>query len=304
MEFYQLEAFVMVAANRSFSRAAEHLYLSQPTVSAHIKTLESLLGTHLFDRGKGELMLTPAGENLYRYARDLLDLRAAALAEISNPGDEVMEALTIAASSVPCQYLLPRAVASFEKEYSNISVALRLKNSRQVCEDVFRYHYPFGVVGEQFSLPRLAFEPLLTDEMVVAIPNREEYQPLLAKEVLSLHDLFPYRILLREAGSGTRAHFEHEMQHAGYYAKDLNISVYDNQETIKQAVRQGLGLTVISRYVVEDYEEVGWIGTRTLDNLNLRRNFYLVYHEKRILTPASRALLDYIMRTFAQEGIE
>jgi DNA-binding transcriptional LysR family regulator len=301
MEFYQLEAFVMVAANRSFSRAAEHLFLSQPTVSAHIKTLEMQLNTPLFDRGKGELFLTPAGESLYRYARDLLDMRTAALAEIHSLGDMEEEALTIAASSVPCQYLLPRAVAAFENAHPTVSVSLSQENSRQVCEDVFRYHYPFGVVGEKTNLPRLSFKTLLDDELVVAIPRKAEYQALFEKNSLSVEDLVGYKVLLREPGSGTRAHFEHELQKEGHNPNELHISVFDNQETIKQAVRQGLGLTIISRLVVDDYEEFGLLFTRPMNGLNLKRDFFLVYHERRVLSPASRGLLEHLMTFFSQE---
>ena len=106
MEFYQLEAFVAVATCRSFSRAAQQLYLSQPTVSAHIKSLETELGTPLFDRGKNELLLTSAGDTLYRYAMDMLDMRAHVLTELLDQKSVNEEAVTIAASSVPCQYLL------------------------------------------------------------------------------------------------------------------------------------------------------------------------------------------------------
>jgi LysR family transcriptional regulator, transcriptional activator of the cysJI operon len=301
VEFYQLEAFVMVAANRSFSRAAEHLYLSQPTVSAHIKTLEAQLGTPLFDRGKGELTLTTAGDVLFRYARDLLDLRTAALAEIRNPQGMEGEQLTIAASSVPCQYLLPRAIAAFEAQNKTVAVSLRQKNSRQVCEDVFRYLYPFGVVGEKTALPRLVFEKLLSDELVAAIPARSLYEPLREKPSLSLDDLARHRILLREPGSSTRAHFEKQLRRAGFNPDDLQITVYDTQETIKQAVRQGVGLTVISRYVVEDYEEFGLLFTRPVAGMKMERDFWLVYHEKRVLTPASRALLAHLVNFFPQE---
>ncbi|MDW7651412.1 MAG: selenium metabolism-associated LysR family transcriptional regulator [Bacillota bacterium] len=294
MEFYQLEAFVMVVANKSFSRAAENLYLSQPTVSAHVKSLEKELGLPLFDRGKNELITTPAGETLYRYARDLLDLRATTFTEIQSVQKVVEEKITVAASSVPCQYLLPKAAAAFEKQFPGVSVSLRQENSRKACEDVFNYHCPLGVVGEKIPLPRLVFQPIMTDELVVAIPRRDEYRMLTMKDSLHVSDLAGYKMLLREPGSGTRSRFEEELQKTVHSLELTDVTVYDNQETIKQAVRQGLGLTVISRYVVEDYEEFGLLVTRPLEGMNLKRDFYLVYHEKRILSPASKALLTFV----------
>lgn len=301
LEFYQLEAFVMVVAHSSFSRAAEHLYLSQPTISAHVKSLETELGMLLFDRGKSELILTPAAQALYRYARDLLDLRATAVAEIHSKGQVREEVLTVAASSVPCQYLLPRAVATFERQYPGVTVSLRQENSRQACEDVYHYHYPLGVVGEQTPLPRLVYETLLSDELVVAIPRRDEYAALLEKQILGVDDFSGMRILLRETGSGTRSHFEAELMKVGGTMEKANVTVYDNQETIKQAVRQGLGITVISRFVVEDYVQFGIVETRPLAGMELRRDFSLVYHEKRVLSPAAKALLEFLRDFFSRE---
>lgn len=292
----------MVVANKSFSRAAESLYLSQPTISAHVKSLEKELNVPLFDRGKNGLITTPAGDTLYRYARDLLDLRTTALAEISANNKVGEETLIVAASSVPCQYLLPRVIAAFQANFPGVSVSLRQENSRQACEDVHNYHCSLGVVGEIFPLSRLLFHPILQDEMVVAIPNREEFSALIKKDSLHVGDLADYNLLLREPGSGTRSRFEEELKKAGHSLDTRAITIYDNQETIKQAVRQGLGLTVISRYVVEDYEEFGLLVTRPLDGLHMKRDFYLVYHDKRVLSPASKALLAFIRELLAKEG--
>lgn len=300
MEFHQLEAFVAVAALRSFSRAAERLYLSQPTVSAHIKSLESEMGTLLFDRGKSDLTMTEAGKTLYRYARDILDLRTVALSEVQKGGGAEDAELTVAASSVPCQYLLPRAIAAFEQKHTGITVSLRQENSRQACHDVFEYHYPLGIVGEKVNLPRLVYQPLLRDELVLAIPNRDEYRELISKKNIALSDITGYRLLFREPGSGTRSLFEDQLHARGISLTRYHITVFDNQETIKQAVRQGLGLTVVSRYVVEDYETFGVIAVRPLDGLELTRDVYLVYHERRVLSPAAKSLLAFIQDYFRE----
>ncbi|MBS4023448.1 MAG: LysR family transcriptional regulator [Dethiobacter sp.] len=300
MEFYQLEAFVMVVSQRSFSRAADMLYLSQPTVSAHVKSLENTLGTALFDRGKGEIMLTPAGETLYRYACDMLDLRKKTICEISEKKVSA-EVLTMAASSVPCQYFLPGAIARFEKKIPTATVCLKQENSRRVCESVFNYQYPLGVVGERHNLPRLAYVPLMEDILVAAIPNREEYKSVLARKELSVEDLTEFRLLLREPGSGTRSLLEKELQRVGVGLGRFRISIYESQETIKQAVRQGLGVTVISRFVVEDYEQFGLLSTRPLRGLELARRFSLVYHDKRVLSNAGRELRRFLISFFTAE---
>lgn len=303
MEFYQLEAFVAVVAQRSFSKAAQQLFLSQPTVSAHVKSLETELSMPLLDRGKNEIILTSAGETLYRYARDLLDIRANALADINSNNTVGEETLTIAASSVPCQYLLPQVVAAFEQQFPMVSVALKQENSRQVCEDVHNYHYPYGIVGEKHFLPRLTYTALLKDELILAIPNKEEFRDILNKDNLTVADIIGYKLLMREPGSGTRSFFENELVKSGIALVDIQFTVYNNQETIKQAVRRGLGITIISRLVMEDYQEFGLVSVRSLQDLDLKREFYLVHHDKRILSPAAKALRDFIMNIYQQEGL-
>ncbi|MCR3921000.1 MAG: selenium metabolism-associated LysR family transcriptional regulator [Firmicutes bacterium] len=301
MEFYQLEAFVMVVAHRSFSRAAQHLFLSQPTVSAHVKSLETEICMPLFDRGKSELLLTPAGETLYRYARDMLDMRTTVLTELSCADTMPEESITIAASSVPCQYLLPGAVVAFQQLYPTIKINIRQENSATACEDVFRYHYAVGIVGEKIKLPQLMYEPLVEDELVVAIPQLPAFADLVAKGCVTVEDMIMHPLLMREEGSGTRSLFEQALQGTGTDLAAFQMQVFDNQETIKQAVRRGLGLTVISRYVVEDYVQFGLLAARSVTGLDLKRNFFLVTHAKRIQSPATRAFTTFI-RTFFPRG--
>ena len=301
VEFYHLEAFAAVVACRSFSRAAERLFLSQPTISAHIKSLETELGVQLFDRGKGELMLTPAGDTLYRYAKDMLEMREHLYREIAEGGSLQEETVTVGASSVPCQYLLPPALAAFAKEFRHINVSLRQDNSHRVCEGVFNYQYPLGMVGERVELPRLQFEPLVRDELIVAVPVLPAFESLLAKEILTLDDLAGQTLLIRERGSGTRSLFERALQQAGVDPGRFRRQVFGSQEAIKQAVRCGLGLSVLSRYVVEDYLACGLLEARPLADLALTRQFWLVTYEKRVQTPGTRSLIAFLRRYFQEE---
>ncbi len=300
MELYRLEAFAAVVEQRSFSRAAARLFLSQPTVSTHIKSLENELGLPLFDRGRQEYVLTPAGEALYRYARDMLDLRNRALAEISNGAEAGREELTVVASSVPCQYLLPRAVAAFVRKFPAMSVSLRQRNSQAACADIFQYRCQLGVVGEKHLPDKLAYLTLLRDELVVAVPNSDEFRPLLAKDKLTVTELSAYRLLLREPGSATRSLLERAMAKTGLVLQSCRHTVFDSQEAIKQAVRQGLGVSVLSYHVIEDYLQFGWLHARLLAEPELKREFYLVYHPKRVLSPAITTFRDFLSVFFKE----
>ncbi len=300
LEFYHLEVFVAVADCRSFSKAAEKLFLSQPTVSAHIKNLENELQTLLFERKKDDLRLTPPGRTLYRHAQDILEMRRRLLSDLA-ADDSEEEVITVVASSVPCQYLLPRAIKEFKLDYPHILVNLRQKNSRSVCEDILNYQYAIGIVGEKIRLPQLAFKPLKRDELVCAIPLLPEYEELLKKEYLTPKDLLRYNLLVREPGSGTRSLFEQALIKAGDSLENYHYQVFNNQETIKQAVKQGLGISVLSRYVVDDYVRFGLLAVRPLTGLELARNFYLVVHEKRVQATAVRALNDFLCTFFNRE---
>ncbi|NLM51921.1 MAG: LysR family transcriptional regulator [Firmicutes bacterium] len=301
MEFYQLEAFVAVARHRSFSRAAEELFLSQPTVSAHIKSLERKLGTSLFDRSKSELILTQAGRILLRYAKDILDLRTHALAELTAKENIADETITIAASSVPCQYLLPQVIAAFRQLYPQVKINLHQQNSTAVCKSIFEYQYPLGIVGEKIPLPKLDFAPLLADDLVVAFPCQRQYEALLKKKALTIQDLKAYLLLLREEGSATRSLFEQALQKVEVSIEEFTYLIIDSQETIKQALRQGMGLSVISRYVIDDYLQFGWLAARPLSDISLARHFYLVTYETRIQTPGTRAFIDFLLTYFHKE---
>lgn len=299
VEFYRLEAFAAVVEQRSFSRAASCLYLSQPTVSAHIKSLENALGVPLFDRGRQEYVLTPAGEALYRYARDMLDLRNRALTEIGLGSAVAGEELTIVSSSVPSQYLLPRAVALFVRQFPELSVNLRQKNSQSACADIFQYRYQLALVGEKYLPDKLTYQPLLRDDLVIAVPTHHEFLPLLAKEKLTVTDLSNHRLLLREPGSATRSLLERALTGSGYTLQSFRYTVFDSQEAIKQAVRHGVGVSVLSRHVIEDYLQFGWLHVRQSADLELEREFYLAYHPKRVLTAAAVAFRDFLLAFFS-----
>ncbi|MBT9142813.1 MAG: HTH-type transcriptional regulator CysL [Dehalococcoidia bacterium] len=177
----------------------------------------------------------------------MLNLRTRALAEIGQSPDAVREELTVAASSVPCQYLLPRTVAAFVRQFPAMSISLRQRNSHTACDDIFQYRCQLGVAGEKHLPDKLAYLILLKDELVIAVPYSEEFKPLLTKEKLTVAELSAYRLLLREPGSATRSLLERAMAKTGLVLQSYRHTVFDSQETIKQAVRQGLGVSVLSR---------------------------------------------------------
>lgn len=337
MDFHQLKVFVEVARQKSFSRAAEIVFLTQPTVSAHVKALENEVGTLLLDRSQRELQLTDAGKVLLRYARQLLAIKEEAFFAIQEERRSIDGHLEIASSSVPGAYILPELMRSFLEKHPAVTFAVMLRDTRQVYENVREYSYDLGFVGEPTLLDGLEQVQLLQDELVLitAPGTRLPGERALAEEAAEgrrgeppaqqngssaassrrfLAPLFEFDLdvgdnaaeflqipfVMREPGSATRLVFENALEE--YYAQDktaLRVIAYlESQEAIKEAVKTGLGVTVISSHAVKDELAAGLLKGYRLAGLRLERSFYLIYHQNRILSPLSRAFLEHCTGCF------
>ncbi len=309
MDFHQLRVFIEVARQKSFSRAAESIFLTQPTVSAHIKALENEIGVPLLDRSQRELQLTEAGNTLFQYARQILDIKEKALSSIQDAYQIIQGHLEIAASSVPGAYLLPQLMLSFRQEHPEVTFSVLLRDTEQVIRSISDFTYDLGFVGEPGSRDGLALFKLVEDELILitspqtGLPEQSpaehpEYD-LPGIEIASCLDR-PF--LMREPGSATRMVFERAIKKRYHGSSQFRIIAYlESQEAIKEAVKAGLGLSVISRKAVEEEISSGSLkGYRLLD-ISVERHFYLIYKKNRILTPLSRAFLDHCTARFEQK---
>lgn len=322
MDFHQLRIFIEVARQKSFSRAAEIIFLTQPTVSAHIKALENEVGTPLLDRNQRELQLTGAGKVLFQYAQQLLSIKEEALFAIQKEYRIIKGHLEIAASSVPGAYILPGLMRSFIEKYPGVTFAVMLRDTRQVYENISDYIYDLGFVGEASHPDGLDQVKLVKDELVlVAAPGtclpgekppqqvngfKNEREPVFQLFELDLmaatnrEKFLKVPFIMREPGSATRDVFENALQKF-YSQKEavLNVVVYlESQEAIKEAVKTGLGVTVISRRAVNEELANGLMKGYRLPDLRLERSFYLIYRKNRIFSPLSQAFLDHCVNHF------
>ena len=166
MYFHQLEAFVQIAENKSFSKAAKAMYLSQPTVSAHIKSLESELGVPLISRTTKEVLLSEAGQIFYDYAKELLHTRDVAALMMQSYATEIKGELPVAASTVPSQYLLPQLLTEMYVRYPDLKISVRQADSSAVINQIENYDAELGFTGMQNPDSKCIFEPLLDDQLV------------------------------------------------------------------------------------------------------------------------------------------
>ena len=300
MYFNQLEAFVQVADNKSFSKAAKAMYLSQPTVSAHIKSLEAELGVSLILRTTKEVLLSDAGQIFYDYAKELLHTRDVATLMMQSYATEIKGSLPVAASTVPSQYLLPELLSEMYVRYPDLKVSVHQADSSEVIGRIENYDAELGFTGMKAEDSKCIFEPLLEDRLVLITPNTPTYQ--IYKENFPISQLRYLPFVFREKGSGTQKEADTFLQSIGLDDQKLHIlTELPSTESVKQAVCHGLGVSIISKIAAEDYEKFGYILTFDLDSDLLNRSIYLVYHKNRVLTPAARAFVEVIREKYGPQ---
>ena len=276
MELKQLEAFAGVAECKSFSLAAQKLYLTQPTVSAHIAALERELNVKLFERTTKTLRLTDEGAALLPIATRMLRLKS--IMEQQAAADEA-QTLTIGASSIPSTYLLPKVLCEYARCCPGTGIQLTTGNSSHIEELVADGAVELGVIGCVPDTPGLCSEYLCRDSLVLVTPVNEYYTGL-RESGTDIAGLLKEPLILREDGSGTQQFVDRVLEYtAGEHT--LNISVRSNsQETIKAMVRAGMGVSIMSRYAAAEMEERGLAYCYPID-IDEDRHFYIIYRQDR-----------------------
>ena len=253
MNLKQLEAFVQVSESGSFSKAAKELFLTQPTISAHISSLEKELNVRLFIRNTKEVSLSDDGKDLYRYAKQITDLEKAIEERFYMDSDDGKHFITIAASTIPAQYLLPKVLMCYRERYPKEQIKIMETDSSEVVTQVVDHMVDVGFTGTVLEKKHCKYIPFYKDELAVITPDTPEYRIMKEQNRDDIDWIKRKPLILREEGSGTRKEAEKQLKNAGISMEDLDIvASIANQETIKKSVKQGMGITVLSRLAAED----------------------------------------------------
>jgi DNA-binding transcriptional LysR family regulator len=292
MDLRQLEIFVKVAELKSFSKAAQALRLTQPTVSEHIRTLEQELGVRLLDRlGRGA-EATRAGQLLLSHATRMLQLQRETLQAMDSFQGRLAGDLHVAASTIPGEYLLPSLIGRFKEKFPDIVISLLIGDSRAVVDWVIDGRAEVAVVGAKLPHRGIEYRELMPDELVVVVPVAHPWH---GKKEIGLADLRAEAMLLREQGSGTRAAFESALAQAG---QDLSafriVGEMGSTQAIKQAVKAGVGVSVISRRAVEEECRNGLVWCLKIRDLKITRAFHIATHRDRSRSPLAEAFRSFL----------
>lgn len=253
MNLKQLEAFVQVSESGSFSKAAKELFLTQPTISAHISSLEKELSVRLFIRNTKEVSLSDDGKDLYRYAKQITDLEKAIEERFYMDSDDGKHVITIAASTIPAQYLLPKVLMCYRERHPKEQIKIMETDSSEVVTQVVDHMVDVGFTGTVLEKKHCKYIPFYKDELAVITPDTPEYRILKEQNRDDIDWIKRKPLILREEGSGTRKEAEKQLKNAGISMEALDIvASIANQETIKKSVKQGMGITVLSRLAAED----------------------------------------------------
>ncbi len=292
MELNQLRIFCAVVEKRSFSRAGEVVFLSQPTVSLQISALEQELGTKLLDRRGREVAITRTGETLYHYARRILELVDEAGQAIEQLKGLVKGKLMLGASTIPGEYILPSLLAKFKAKYPGIDINLIVGDTKEIIGKVAGNEVEVGVVGTREKSEKLVFDPFITEKLVLIAPPNSRW---LKHDEATLEDLKRAPFILRESGSGTRATVKQKLHEAGMKEEDLTVVMrLGSTAAVKSAVESGAGVSLISERAIENEIKLGTIKTIPVKDLELDREFFIVYSRKKSHSPAVQTLLQFL----------
>lgn len=297
MDLKQLEIFVAVAKYQSFSKAAKELFLTQPTVSAHIQNLEKELGSVLVNRNNKLITLTRPGEILFEHAIYILNNCKRAVYDIKEYEGKIEGIIDIACSSIPETYILPDFLKSFSSEYPDVKYNISHYDSKYAISEILNERISFGLVGSLIKNDQIEYIDLVDDELVLITPNNTSIKS--NDGFIDLDDLISLNFIMRKEGSGTQTLVESKLKRHKFNINQLNTIAYiESNEAIKEMVRLGLGVSFVSYSSAIDYITLNKVKFFRIKNISFDRNFYFIYSKKKTFTPLENKFLDSICDYF------
>lgn len=270
----KLKLFCTVAETKSFSRTSRIVHLSQPAVSLQIQALEEFFGTKLFDRSEGEINLTPAGKILYGHAKHILEHYIEAEKEINSLTGAIKGGITIGASTTLGNYVLPQVIIDFKKNHPKVKIKMVVGNTKRIEDLLSSGFVDVGLIEGRATKSSQKSEPLLSDELVLIVPPMH---PLVQRKALSILEIVREPFIIREEGSGTRQVVEEYFELHGISMRDIHVAlVLGSPESVKEAVKAGIGISIISRWAVQKELEQGKLKELLPREGRIERKFLLI----------------------------
>lgn len=270
MDFKQIEAFVNVVRYKSFSKAADATFFTQPTISTHIRNLEKELGVKLLDRKSRVVEMTPQGSKFYKYAVEMINARAQAIDALNDPNGSIGGILEIQTSSIPSVTFLPDLLSGFRAIHSGIQYYVSVSDTDTVIENISERRGEIGFVGEKVNSPSIECTKVAADKSVLIAPVNYD-----TPSKLKLADAISYPFIWRETGSATRKTFEQSALKSGFEKDAFDVAaLVDDMDTMIRSVEAGLGVAIISEKVASSLG--GRVRIAEIEDFNEDRTFYMI----------------------------
>jgi DNA-binding transcriptional LysR family regulator len=287
MTLRQLESFLAVAREGSFSLAAERLHLSQPTLTEHVQELEREIGKRLFARRYRQVVLTEAGRVLEPFVTRVMTTLESGTQAVAELEGLQHGSLLVGASTTPGIYVLPRIIGRFRATYPGIALALQIANTRTIEERIRGFRLDVAVVGgHMLGAGEECLAAGLVDELRLIVPPDHSWAK---RAAVGIERIAEQPLLMREEGSATRQLTERALQQAGVAFRIA--MVLDHTEAIKQAVMAGLGVSFVSAHAVSREIAAGNLVSLRVRGLVLRRHFHVIHAQRRPISASAQAFV-------------
>ncbi|HBX23203.1 MAG TPA: hypothetical protein DEF34_06195 [Desulfotomaculum sp.] len=290
MNLERLKVFSTVANLKSFTRAAEELYMTQPAISKNIKQIEEFYGVVLFRRIGNHIELTEAGNKLLQFANDILKLADEAKEALNEGKLQAEEKIVLSVGSTVGVYILPLVLKKFIKKYPKVQFTIEISNAQKILDQFVEGSIDMGIIGALVHKTSLNYQPFISEELKLIVANNHPWSEL--NQIL-VSDLKGQSFFLREKGSGLRYVVEERLKKAGLELD--NVIEMPNNEAIVKLVEAGLGVSIVSEYAIAEDLELNRVKTVGIKDLDLHRHFYLVYQEEKLLSKTFNNFMNYLL---------
>jgi len=293
MDLKRMEVFCKIVELKSFTRAGEALSLAQPTVSEHIRALETTLGQKLLDRFKGDVLPTPVGRMFYQYAKSIVQTRDEAFQAVDQFRNKLAGQLNLVASSIPGTYVLPKIIGSFKIAHPESQIALQITDTIGAAEAIADGRAEAGIVGARWRHPKLDFQEIVSDELILIVSPQHRWAT--QRNIIEPDELTEEPFVLREAGSGTRMVIKQVMEEHSFSIGRLNVvAELGSTEAVKQSVKDSMGVSILSVLAVGEELRQGSLVAIEIRGIKFNRSLYLIQRKNRQSSPLCSAFISHL----------
>ncbi len=307
MDLHKLAVFCKVIELKSFTRAAEAMLLSQPTISEHIRSLEQETGQRLINRlgrssaipgssgtwaslpGGREIRASEAGKILYSYARKMLRLQQEALEALGDYSGNLAGRMAIGAGTIPGAYILPEKIGTFKKSHPDITISLHISGSRTIANEILSGEIEMGILGAQWRETGLIWQEIFSDELILTVAANH---PWARQRQITLEQLTEEPFIMRDHSSGTRRAVTQILEQHGLNPAHLKVvAEMGTTEAIRQSIKASIGISILSSQAVRDDIIHGSLVAVAIAGVKMIRPFYMVTRKNQALSPLCTAFI-------------